>query len=565
MHRYPGRVGPMTPEERIAARVEDVDGHYLWRGKVDKSGSPVTKHESRSTTVRRLVWQLANGALPPTTVVVECPNSRLCVRLDHLTVAPGKASTRKRPRARRGMGSLREVRRNKWELRVTVGKWEDGRPRTVYRHVTAKNETEATDQLVAFVEEMKNTPLSDDRDVRDITVDEALERYLTEYLGMEKGRADKTIADYRKLHKLWFSPTIGTRALKRVDSGTIDELFGNMRQAGLSESRMNHAKSLYGPFFRWAKRRGMTPRNPMNDFEMPTSTYRSKERTPPEIEELTLLLATAVDVVPEIAPLLVVGAVTGMRRGELVAIRQSSVVWAKNQITVDTAIGQNKSVKATKTRRSRTFHVDEETIAMLRRHCDQVEGRAKDAGVELIKDPYLFSLALDCSAPMPPDFFTKRVGMLKGYLGIEEKDPEVRALEDEALRLRRSDGWVRPAGRRGPAPTGGMSLMEIGQHFGKSERWAALAIEAAERREKAAANGHTALNFDGSILALRKFTSSELLDAGFNISMVAQRQGHGPQVLARHYSKSRQSADKKAAAHLGRVVHHGRNTAGRSS
>ncbi len=56
-------------------------------------------------------------------------------------------------------------------------------------------------------------------------------------------------------------------------------------------------------------------------------------------------------------------------------------------------------------------------------------------------------------------------------------------------------------------------------------------------------------------IALRKFTSSELLDAGFNISMVAQRQGHGPQVLAKHYAKRRRSADRKAAEHLGRVVH----------
>jgi hypothetical protein len=68
-------------------------------------------------------------------------------------------------------------------------------------------------------------------------------------------------------------------------------------------------------------------------------------------------------------------------------------------------------------------------------------------------------------------------------------------------------------------------------------------------------SGASAAIFDGSILALRKFTSSELLDAGFNISMVAQRQGHGPQVLVKHYAKARRSADRKAAEHLGRVVH----------
>ncbi len=54
------------------------------------------------------------------------------------------------------------------------------------------------------------------------------------------------------------------------------------------------------------------------------------------------------------------------------------------------------------------------------------------------------------------------------------------------------------------------------------------------RREEASAAGRTQLSFDGSILGLRKFTSSELFDAGFNISVVAERQGHGAQVLTRH-------------------------------
>ena len=85
-------------------------------------------------------------------------------------------------------------------------------------------------------------------------------------------------------------------------------------------------------------------------------------------------------------------------------------------------------------------------------------------------------------------------------------------------------------------------------------QWRINAVASAERRERSALAG-TTLDFDGSIIALRKFTSSELLDSGFNISMVAQRQGHGPQVLVKHYSKSRRSADEKAAEHLGRVVH----------
>jgi integrase len=343
--------------------------------------------------------------------------------------------------------------------------------------------------------------------------------------------------------------------VQRIDSATIDNLFGTMRQAGLSASRLNQARSLYAPFFRWARRRGITTQNPMADFQLPTSRYRSTGRTPPEIEEVTLLLSTAVEVVPDIAPLLVLVAVTGVRRGELVAIRRSAVNWDKRLVTIDSAVTSSGKVKATKTYLARTFHIDGGTAQMLRRHCDQVDARANATGVQLDPDPYLFSAALDSSAPLAPDLLTKQVAVLKGHLGIEHKDPEVVALEDEALRLRRSTPSRRPAGRPGPQPKGGMSFREIGETLDRSERWASLAVAAAERREEAEADGRTRLNFDGSILGLRKFTSSELLDAGFNVSVVAERQGHGPQVLTRHYSKSRASADQRAAEHLGKVVH----------
>jgi site-specific recombinase XerC len=258
---------------------------------------------------------------------------------------------------------MRHVRSGTWELRVTVGRWDDGRPRTLYRTVSAGSEAEAAPQLVAFVNEMSGGQLPAGREVRDLTVDEGIERYLIEYLSEEKGRADKTVMDYRNLHRRWFSHAIGARPVKRIESSVMDEIFGEMRRAGLSASRLNQAKSLYVPFFRWAKRRGMTLRNPMTDFQMPTSTYRSTERTPPEVDELSLLLSTAVEVTPDIAPLLVLAAVTGTRRAELVAIPRSAVAWKKNQLTVDTAVSSSGRVKTTKTGRGRTFHVDAETVS----------------------------------------------------------------------------------------------------------------------------------------------------------------------------------------------------------
>jgi site-specific recombinase XerD len=541
---------------RFARLVDRTGEHHLWLGSINPDrGTGRIKVGNTVATAHRVAWELAHGPVSPKQRVVTCPSSPACVRIEHLSLEGGADSPPSRARARKGAGSMRMVRPGGWELRVTIGRWDNGRSRSLTRTISAKSETAAAALLAEFVDEMADSQLPKSRDLLDLTVDEAVDRYLDEYLAVEKGRSEKTVNDYRYLHRRWFSPTIGAQQVKRIESAAMDRLFGAMRQAGLSSSRLNQAKSLYAPFFRWAKRRGMTTRNPMAEFQLPTSTYRSEERTPPEVEELSILLSTAVEVAPDIAPLLVLGAVTGLRRGELVGIPLCAVAWRKNQITVASSVTSSGKVKTTKTRQSRTIHVDSETTAMLKRHYQQMKERAAGAGMEFAADAFLFSLALDCSAPMPPDYLTKRVATLKGYLGIEDKDPDVIALEDEALRLRRSTPAARPASKSGPLPGGGLSYREIGAALDRSERWASLAVAAAERREHNQTSGRGDLDFDGSILALRKFTSSELLDAGFNVSVVAQRQGHGPQVLTRHYSKSRASSDKRAAAHLGRVVH----------
>lgn len=67
--------------------------------------------------------------------------------------------------------------------------------------------------------------------------------------------------------------------------------------------------------------------------------------------------------------------------------------------------------------------------------------------------------------------------------------------------------------------------------------------------------GITDADFNATILAMRKWTSTELMDAGFNPSAVSGRQGHTVQVMLNNYSSRRASADQAAADHLGSKVH----------
>jgi hypothetical protein len=269
----------------------------------------------------------------------------------------------------------------------------------------------------------------------------------------------------------------------------------------------------------------------------------AREHLPPEAHQLSRYLATAVELAPDIAPVMTLGAVTGMRRGELVSIHRSGLDVKRGRLRVDPAIA-GKRVKTTKTRVERDVALDTATLEMLARHCERMDEQAGLFGVEVAEDGFVFSLEPDCSLPMPAEYLTRQVSVLKEHLGISNKKPETIALEDEALRLFRQPPAPRPQGKRGPAPKGGMSFPDIGRKLGRSRHWSVLAVQSAMRREEVAARGEVDV-FDGSIVALRKFTSSELLDAGFNISMVAQRQGHGPQVLVKHYARGRPSADAR--------------------
>jgi integrase len=540
-----------TPFEE---RVDRSGEHHLWTGAHKANGMGQVRIAGKLFTAAHVAWERAFGPVPDHMRVKGC-EVPACVRADHLSLENLPASGSRRGRAARGSGSKTQVRPGVWKLTVTAGRYGDGSIRRLHRTIRTTSAAEATRELQAFVAEVRDSPQPERKSDRDASVDEAIELFLTEHLLGEKGREPRTVGDYRRLHLKWFAPDIGQRRLRDLDEAAIDRIFGRMRRAGLSRSRMNHARSLYAPFFRWAKRRHLIARSPMADFELPTSTYVSREHTPPEVEQLCLLLETAVEVVPDIAPLLTLGAVTGMRRGELVTVRRSRLHPDEGQLTVDAAT-DGKRVKSTKTRKERKVAVDPQTMEMLLRHCAHMNERAAMCGLEVGADAFVFSLALDCATPMPPDHVTKRVALLKDHLGIANKRPETIALEDEALRLFREPRKGRPAGRAGRSPAGGVSYESIGKQLGRSERWATLAVASAKRREATRARGdRAAAFFDGSILALRKFTSSELLDAGFNISMVAQRQGHGPQVLVKHYAKARRSADRRAAEHLGRVVH----------
>lgn len=521
---------------RFEAKVDRSGEHYLWLGARKPDGSGTFKAGGTSPVMaRKVAWELANGPVPPGALVMSC-EVKACVRVEHLRLKRGKERARPVSRGEPARSTRVQVQWNgmRAHRRVRGG----------------RSDAEA---LRVQLREQLQQAAPPDADATRWTLDDMLDHYLV-FLE-EQGRERRTRLRYADAKKNWVSPAIGSKPVRRVSADDIDRCFARMRKAGQSTSSMNQAKALLSGAFKWARRTGKVLNNPMLGFQLPKSSYVPKEKLPPEAADISTILNAAQEHTPDIAPVLTLAATTGARLGELLALRVNDVDWDRGTVSVWAATDLDGSLKSPKrSQHRRHVPVDEATLDVLRRQADDMAERAGLIGVPLAPEPFLFSDEPDCSAPMKPGVVTRRLAVLKGYLGAEDKRPETVALEDEALRLRRS-GQVDRSGRPGPRPVGGaaMSYDDIARALGRTQMWARRACDAARRREQVGQGGKA--DFNLSFNGLRKFTSSELLDAGFNISVVAQRQGHGTQVLAKHYSKARESAQRKAAEYLGHVVH----------
>lgn len=483
-----------TAVSALAQRVEDKivtqGGHRVWTGAVNTHGVPVMRADGKLRSVRRVVTEIRTGKhLDGALKLAACPVDSRCLTVEHLRSGGEPIPVPTQPRAKKGGGSVAEVRPGTYKLSVVAGRHRDGTPRRAYRTVHGTR-ADATKALAAFVTEVADGSSLPPKDARNITVDELVALY------MQSCREDSddnpkvwehsTLYSYEGVRKHWITPSIGSVRAKRAGDDEVDRCFARMQRLSASHSQMNQTKSLLSGAFKWGRRRKLVSRNPLAGYELPRSRYISHEVVPPEVDEVIALLEGAAEHTPDIAPILSLAATTGMRRGELSGLRRSRVHLASSRVLVDSAVndaGGTLVVKGTKTHQTRWVSLDPATAELLQDHLADMDRRAGDFGATLDADPFVFSLEPDCSKPMRPDYMTRQAQVLRRKLGLSD------------------------------AP------------------------------------------FATSILAIRKFTSTELMDAGFNPSLVSGRQGHTVQVMLKHYSKARSSADRKAASHLGNRVH----------
>ncbi len=145
------------------------------------------------------------------------------------------------------------------------------------------------------------------------------------------GRAPMYLADLRK-RLARFRADFGNRPIAAI---TIEELDNWLRDLPLSPKSRANFRANIGVLFSYASNRRMIDFNPIVHTAKP-----KLPDNPPEIftvDELSALLERATGLVPDVVPMIVIGAFAGLREAEIQRLHWSEVDLARGHIEVTAA------------------------------------------------------------------------------------------------------------------------------------------------------------------------------------------------------------------------------------
>jgi integrase len=185
---------------------------------------------------------------------------------------------------------------------------------------------QAQDALRDFLTDLGRVP---DRGDGSVTFEYAASSWL-HYIEHDKDRAPSTVRDYRSTVDHHLSPRFGDRALSEITVADIEKL---RRDLLATRSRRTGQKTLillHG-IFKLAVRREWMTSNPVAHVER-VGIRRRTEFAVLTVEEVMALARVAPT--EQDAALITVAAFTGLRLGELRALRWRDVAWSKHYVHV---------------------------------------------------------------------------------------------------------------------------------------------------------------------------------------------------------------------------------------
>lgn len=286
-----------------------------------------------------------------------------------------------------GTGSITRRGANSWRLKFDLDRDASGKRRTQFLTVRGtKKEAQA-----ALNEKLTEVARGEFVGRSMATVADYAGHWLTAIAPSQAGA--KTLERYRELVDTHIIPQLGAIKLQRLDGSRIDEFYAHLGtkgrrdgKGGLAPQTVRHIHRLLSQILRSAVKAGKLRQSPMMAVQT-TPKVRKQEIQILTAEELATLYRH-LSGRPLRMPV-ILAANTGMRRGEVLAVRWKDIDFDTATLTVAQVIEKTRksvALKEPKTDRSRrAISLGPELVSLLRAH--KGEQSKQRLALGLGKDP----------------------------------------------------------------------------------------------------------------------------------------------------------------------------------
>ena len=202
------------------------------------------------------------------------------------------------------------------------------------------------------------------------TLKQFLARWMEVYV--KPSLALNTARTYDSLIKTHVLPVIGARRLHLLNATDLIEVYELAQQNGAAPASVRLVHAIVGRALKDAVRWGFLLRNPADNVDAPKA--EKKEMQALTREEVSQLVA-ALD--ETYGPIVYTAVMTGLREGELLALRWSDVHFDRGTIRVHRTIG-SKGTKTPKSRRE--VQVGASVLSVLQAHKERQLAHARFVG-----------------------------------------------------------------------------------------------------------------------------------------------------------------------------------------
>ena len=271
-----------------------------------------------------------------------------------------------------GEGSIRKRKDGRWEARYTAG-YDTTTGKRIIKSALGKTQAEVKGRLTAKIEECKQLDITRSDEY---TVETWLQTWYELYA--KPNIRPSTAEYYRRAIELHVAPRIGTIRLQDLTGRNLQKLYKDLqengrlraaqkgRQPGLSSTTVHGIHMMLHNAFDRAVKERLILRNPTEDCIVPKIQKQEMQILHPEDMKAYLDAAEYYGVLPMLFLVLV----SGLRKGELVALLWSDLDVEHKTISVSKSIGRDSdghlAINRPKTENSiREISIPQEAVDLL--------------------------------------------------------------------------------------------------------------------------------------------------------------------------------------------------------